>query len=125
MTYKIKLIDKKDPLSQLEASESSIKDLFNDLLDETKGFKYQITAKILFQKYKGTEIEFSPVYFNSKTKTVLNHKIDLDKSFQKISHRTDNWSMKDLVGLLNQLILNTLVFQLLEIIRTFLHKITC
>ena len=125
MTYKIKLIDKKDPLSQLEASESSIKDLFNDLLDETKGFKYQITAKILFQKYKDTEIEFSPVYFNSKTKTVLNHKIDLDKSFQKISHRTDNWSMKDLVGLLNQLILNTLVFQLLEIIRTFLHKITC
>ena len=125
MTYKIKLIDKKDPLSQLEASESSIKDLFNDLLDETKGFKYQITAKILFQKYKGTEIEFSPVYFNSKTKTVLNHKIDLDKSFQKISHRTDNRSMKDLVGLLNQLILNTLVFQLLEIIRTFLHKITC
>ena len=125
MTYKIKLIDKKDPLSQLEASESSIKDLFNDLLDETKGFKYQITAKILFQKYKDTEIEFSPVYFNSKTKTVLNHKIDLDKSFQKISHRTDNWSMKDLVGLLNQLILNTLVFQLLEIIRTLLHKITC
>ena len=56
--------------------------MFNDLLDETKGFKYQITAKILFQKYKGTEIEFSPVYFNSKTKTVLNHKIDLDKSFQ-------------------------------------------
>ena len=90
MTYKIKLIDKKDPLSQLEASESSIKDLFNDLLDETKGFKYQITAKILFQKYKDTEIEFSPVYFNSKTKTVLNHKIDPDKSFQKISHRTDN-----------------------------------
>ena len=125
MTYKIKLIDKKDPLSQLEASESSIKDLFNDLLDETKGFKYQITAKILFQKYKGTEIEFSPVYFNSKTKTVLNHKIDPDKSFQKISHRTDNWSMKDLVGLLNQLILNTLVFQLLEIIRTLLRKITC
>ena len=84
------MIDKRDPLSQLEAIESSIKDLSNDLLDETKGFKYQITAKILFQKYKGTEIEFSPVYFNSKTKTVLNHKIDLDKSFQKISHRTDN-----------------------------------
>ena len=49
MTYKIKLIDKKDPLSQLEASESSIKDLFNDLLDETKGFKYQITVKILLK----------------------------------------------------------------------------
>ena len=46
MKYKVKLIDKKDPLSQLERSNFSIKDLFNDLLDETKGFKYQITVKI-------------------------------------------------------------------------------
>ena len=39
MTYKVELIDKKDSLSRLEASESSIKDLFNDLLDETKSIK--------------------------------------------------------------------------------------
>ena len=38
MVYKVELIDKKDPLSQLEASKSSIKNLFNDLLDETKWF---------------------------------------------------------------------------------------
>ena len=38
MVYKVGLIDKKDPLSQLEASKSSIKNLFNDLLDETKWF---------------------------------------------------------------------------------------
>ena len=40
MTYKIEMIDKKDPLLQLVASKSSIKEFFNDLLDETKGFKY-------------------------------------------------------------------------------------
>ena len=40
MVYKVELIDKKDPLSQLEASKSSIKDLLNDLLDETNGFMY-------------------------------------------------------------------------------------
>ena len=39
MTCKVELIDKKDPLSQLEASKLSIKDLFNDLLDEAKCFK--------------------------------------------------------------------------------------
>ena len=78
MTYKVELIDKKDLLSQLEVSTSSTKDLFNDLLDETKGFKYQITVKILLKKYKGTEIKFSPVYFNSTTKTVINHKFDLE-----------------------------------------------
>ena len=37
---KIEIIDSKDPLVWLEASKSSIKDLFNDLLDEIKGFKY-------------------------------------------------------------------------------------
>ena len=49
-TYKVELIDKKDPLSQLEASKSSIKDWFNDLLDEMNDFKYHLTVKILLQK---------------------------------------------------------------------------
>ena len=31
MSYKVELAEKKDPLIQLEANESSIKDLFNDL----------------------------------------------------------------------------------------------
>ena len=68
----------------IEASKSSIKDLFNDLLDETKGFKYEITVKILLKKCKGTEIKFSPVYFNSTTKAEINHKFDFEKAFQEI-----------------------------------------
>ena len=44
-SYKIGIVDKKDLIVQLEASKSSVKDLFNDLLNETKGFKYQITVK--------------------------------------------------------------------------------
>ena len=39
-SYKVKIIDKKDLIVQLEASKSNIKDLFNDLLNETKGFTY-------------------------------------------------------------------------------------
>ena len=35
---------------QLEASKSSIKYFFSDLLIETKGFKYQITVKVLLKK---------------------------------------------------------------------------
>ena len=46
MSYKVESIEKKDPINQLEASKSSIKDFFNDLLNETKDFKYQITVKI-------------------------------------------------------------------------------
>ena len=50
MTYKVEITEKKDPVVQLEASKSSIKDLFNDLLNETNGCKYQITAKVLLNK---------------------------------------------------------------------------
>ena len=65
MSYKVEIIEKKDPIKQLEASKSSIKDLFSDPLNETKGFKYQITLKVIMKKYKPNgEIEFSPVYFD-------------------------------------------------------------
>ena len=38
MSYKVEIIEKKDPIVQLEASKLSIKDLFSDLLNETKRF---------------------------------------------------------------------------------------
>ena len=64
MSYKVEIIERKVPIVQLEASKSSIKDLFSDLLNETKGFKYQITVKVLLKKCKlNGEIEFAPVYF--------------------------------------------------------------
>ena len=50
ISYKIEIIDSNDYLAQLEARKSSIKDLFNNLLDETKGFRYQITVKLLSKK---------------------------------------------------------------------------
>ena len=68
MSYKVELVEKKDSVEQLEASKLSIKDLLNVLLNETKSFKYQITLKVPLKKYKpNREIEFRPVYFNSKT----------------------------------------------------------
>ena len=67
-----------------------------------------MTLKVDLKKCKGTEIEFSPVYFNSTTKTVINHKLDLDKSFQETG------LMKVLVRLLNQINLSASIFQLLD-----------
>ena len=62
MSFKVEIIEKKDPINQLEASRSS------DRLNEAKGFKYQITQKVLLTKYKPDgSIEFRPVYFNSTT----------------------------------------------------------
>ena len=90
-SYKVEIIDSKDPLAQLEASKSSIKNLFKGLLNKMKGFKYEITVKLLLCKYRiNGDRQYAPVYFNSATKIVINSdKCDLDKSFQEILCRID------------------------------------
>ena len=50
MFYKVEIVEQK--VNQLEAIKSSIKDWFSDLLNEMKGFKYQITVKVLLKKHK-------------------------------------------------------------------------
>ena len=91
-SFKVEIIEKKDLINQLEASKSSIKDLFRDLLNETKGFKYQLTLRVLLKKYEPNgEIQFRLVYFNSKAKTVINRIFRLENSFQEILHLVDNW----------------------------------
>ena len=101
MSYKVEIIEKKDPIVQLKASKLSIKNLFNDLLNELKGFKYQITAELLLEKYRHNgETEFRPVYFNSVTKTVTNHMFRFEKSFEEILYMIDAGLIIDLAGLL-------------------------
>ena len=46
-----------DAVVQLDASRPVIKDLFRDLLIEMKGFKYQITLKVLLSKQTEMVIE--------------------------------------------------------------------
>ena len=49
MSYKVELIEKNDPIVQLESSKPSIKDSFSDLVNKTKEFKYQITVQVLLR----------------------------------------------------------------------------
>ena len=90
MSYKVETVEKEDPIVQLKASKLSFKNLFSDLLNETKGFKYQIIVIVLLKKYKlDGEIEFGTVYFNSLTKTVINHRFRLENAFQEILYMID------------------------------------
>ena len=92
MSYKVQIAERKDPIVQLKASKACIKNLFSDLLNEARGFKHQITVKVLLKKYKpNRETEFRPFYFNSKTKTMIKHRFKLESSFQKILYMIDNW----------------------------------
>ena len=46
----------------------------------------------MLKKYEPNgEIEFRPVYYNSTTKTVINHKFNLENAFQETLYRIGNW----------------------------------
>ena len=124
-SYKVEIVDKKDLIVQLEASKSSIRDLFNDLLNETEGFKYQITMKVLLKKYKPNgEIEFAPVYFNSSTKTVINNRFKLEHAFQEILYRIDAWINKEsgwIIESIESQYINISTYKTIS--RNFLHRL--
>ena len=93
-SFNIKIVDKKDPLVQLYSSKPCIKDLFKELLLEMKGLKYQITINVTVKKKKVDDsTEYADVYFNSLFKIVINDNFEhlIDKSFEEILYRVDNW----------------------------------
>ena len=115
MPYKVEIIEKK---IQLEASKLHIKNLFSNLLNETKGFikyQYQTTVEVLLTKYNlNGEIEFAPVYFNSVTKTVINHRFKIENSLQEILYMTDVWLNNGASWIVESMSLNILIFQLID-----------
>ena len=71
-----------------------IQDLFKILLLEMKRFKYQITLYVTLKKNKSDgKSEYVKVCFNSFIKVVINENFDIsiDKSFEEILYRLDNW----------------------------------
>ena len=49
----------------------------------------------MLTKYKPNgEIEFTSVYFNSSTKTIINNRFKLEHAFQQILYRIDAWINK-------------------------------
>ena len=92
MSYNIEIIERKNPIVQLEASKSSIADLLRDLLNKTKGFKYQITVKALLKNRRSMErLNLLQSCFNSETKTVINHRFRSENPLQEILYLIDVW----------------------------------
>ena len=93
-SFRVEIVDRKDPMIQLYSSKRRISELFNELLGEMKGFKYQITLFVTLKKHKlDCNVEYARVYVNSFIKLVINYGFDddIDKSFSDILFRLDNW----------------------------------
>ena len=78
MSYKVKIIEKKDPIVKLKASKLNIKNLFIDLLNETKGFKYQVESQYInisiYRSLSGSSYMDLPDELKSPRKVLINIK---------------------------------------------------
>ena len=71
-------------------SKNSIKNLFDELLREKRGFKYVLSTKIILKKrINDNDHKYSTVYFNSLVKAVINRRYHLNESFEEILNLLD------------------------------------
>ena len=78
-SFGIKIINKNDPLIQLNSTIDSVPSLFKKQLNEMKRIKHIETLKLTFKKTavdadkNEPKMIFKIAYFNSKAKTIINH----------------------------------------------------
>ena len=64
-TYKVEILNNKSLSDSLSMSKNSIKNLFDKLLREKRGFKYVLSTKIILKKrINDNEHKYSTVYIN-------------------------------------------------------------
>ena len=91
-TYKVEIINNRNLSDLLSVIKNSIKNLFDELLREKRGFKYVLSTKIILKKrINDNEHKYSIVYFNSAVKTVINRRYHLNDSFEEILNLLDVW----------------------------------
>ena len=103
-TYKVEIIDNKSLKDSLSMSKNSIKNLFEELLREKRGFKYALSTKIILEKHiNDNEHKYSTVYFNSLVKAVINWRYNLNDAFEEILNLLDIWINESSVCAIDQI----------------------
>ena len=93
-SFDVELIDNKDPLLQLQKSRRAVEYLFNNLLVQTKGFKFVETLQVKFVKQSNDKNILKNGYFNSTTDLIINEtdiKLVIQASQQQILNKIAQW----------------------------------
>ena len=93
-SFDVELRDNKDPLLQLQKSRRAVEYLFNNLLVQTKGFKFVETLQVKFIKYSNDKKILKNGYFNSTTDLIINEtdiKLTIQASQQQILNKIAQW----------------------------------
>ena len=93
-SFDVELRDKKDPLLQSQKSRRAFEYLFNNLLVQTKGFKFVETLQVKFVKHSNDKKILKNGYFNSTTDLIINEtdiKLAIQASQQQILNKIAQW----------------------------------
>ena len=93
-SFDVELRDKKDPLLQLQKSRRAVEYLFDNLLVQTKGFKFVETLQVKFVKHSNDKKILKNGYFNSTTDLIINEtdiKLAIQASQQQILNKIAQW----------------------------------
>ena len=93
-SFDVELRDNKDPLLQLQKSRKAVEYLFNNLLVQTKGFKFVETLQVKFVKQSNDKNILKNGYFNSTTDLIINEtdiKLVIQASQQQILNKIAQW----------------------------------
>ena len=93
-SFDVELRDKKDPLLQLQKSRRAVEYLFNNLLVQTKGFKFVETLQVKFVKHSNDKKILKNGYFNSTADLIINEtdiKLAIQASQQQILNKIAQW----------------------------------
>ena len=93
-SFDVELRDKKDPLLQLEKSKRAVEYLFNNLVVQTKGFKFVETLQVKFFKQSNDKNILKNVFFNSTADLIINEtdiKLVIQASQQQILNKIAQW----------------------------------
>ena len=93
-SFDVELRDRKDPLLQSQISRRAVEYLFNNLLVQTKGFKFVETLQVKFVKHSNDKKILKNGYFNSTTDLIINEtdiKLAIQASQQQILNKIAQW----------------------------------
>ena len=93
-TYNVEVTDRKSLAGSSFSAKSSIIDLFSDLLEEKRGFKYVLLATITLKRWNNAinRYDIETIYINSEAVTVTNQRFNLSTSCENLKHILNIWS---------------------------------
>ena len=85
-TYDVEVVDRISLSDSLFLAKSSIIDLFKDLLEEKRGFKYILSVRVTLKRWNNetNTFDIDTIFRNSDPTTVTNKRFDLDTAYETL-----------------------------------------